>query len=101
MILVLALLGVRLTKLMIGDSEYYASLAQDLHERERTIKAQRGRILDPKRGRAGRQPHGLYHLGDSQSDRGCGRSDESSCRELETGRDSGTEKGGESFLYGN
>ena len=46
MILVLALLGVRLTKLMIGDSEYYASLAQDLHERERTIKAQRGRILD-------------------------------------------------------
>ena len=46
MILVLALLGVRLTKLMSGDSEYYASLAQDLHERERTIKAQRGRILD-------------------------------------------------------
>lgn len=46
MILVLVLLGVRLTKLMIGDSEYYASLAQDLHERERTIKAQRGRILD-------------------------------------------------------
>ena len=46
MILVLALLGVRLTKLMIGDSDYYASLAQDLHERERTIKAQRGRILD-------------------------------------------------------
>ena len=46
MILALTLLGVRLTKLMIGDSEYYASLAQDLHERERTIKAQRGRILD-------------------------------------------------------
>ena len=46
MILALTLLGIRLTKLMIGDSEYYASLAQDLHERERTIKAQRGRILD-------------------------------------------------------
>ena len=46
MILALVLLGVRLTKLMIGDSEYYASLAQDLHERERTIKAERGRILD-------------------------------------------------------
>ena len=46
MMLALVLLGVRLTKLMIGDSEYYASLAQDLHERERTIKAERGRILD-------------------------------------------------------
>lgn len=35
-----------LAKLMIGESAYYASLAQDLHERERTIKAARGRILD-------------------------------------------------------
>lgn len=44
--LVLCLLGGRLAHLMIGESEYYATLAQDLHEREREIKAARGRILD-------------------------------------------------------
>ncbi|MCD8335916.1 MAG: peptidoglycan glycosyltransferase, partial [Lachnospiraceae bacterium] len=36
----------RLAYLMIGKSEYYAALAEDLHERERPIKAARGRILD-------------------------------------------------------
>lgn len=40
------LLGVRLAKLMIVDSGYYATLAKDLHEREREIKAARGKILD-------------------------------------------------------
>ena len=39
-------LGVRLAHLMVADSEYYASLAEDLHERERDIKAARGKILD-------------------------------------------------------
>ena len=39
-------LGGRLGHLMVADSEYYAALAQDLHERERDIKAARGRILD-------------------------------------------------------
>ncbi|MFR3321204.1 MAG: hypothetical protein ACLTSZ_08710 [Lachnospiraceae bacterium] len=39
-------LGVRLGKLMLADSGYYAKLAEDLHERERPIKAARGRILD-------------------------------------------------------
>lgn len=42
----LTLLGVRLGKLMLADSGYYAKLAEDLHERERPIKAARGRILD-------------------------------------------------------
>ena len=36
----------RLAYLMITESEYYAELAEDLHEREREIKAARGRILD-------------------------------------------------------
>lgn len=39
-------LAARLASLMVVDSEYYATLAQDLHERERTIKAARGKILD-------------------------------------------------------
>jgi stage V sporulation protein D (sporulation-specific penicillin-binding protein) len=43
---VLCFLGVRLAQLMVVDSQYYASLAEDLHERERDIKAARGRILD-------------------------------------------------------
>ena len=35
-----------ITVVMVADSQYYADLAQDLHEREREIKAERGRILD-------------------------------------------------------
>ena len=45
-LLLLTLLGVRIGKLMLADSGYYAKLAEDLHERERPIKAARGRILD-------------------------------------------------------
>lgn len=36
----------RLFFLMINRSEYYSEMAEDLHQRERTIKAARGRILD-------------------------------------------------------
>ncbi|MBQ6889101.1 MAG: peptidoglycan glycosyltransferase [Lachnospiraceae bacterium] len=36
----------RLVYLMIWQSEYYMEKAADLHERERSIKAARGRILD-------------------------------------------------------
>jgi stage V sporulation protein D (sporulation-specific penicillin-binding protein) len=36
----------RLTHFMIFCSEHYAEAARELHERERTIKAARGRILD-------------------------------------------------------
>ena len=44
----LALLGLigRLVYLMVYRSEYYTKLADELHERERDIKAARGRILD-------------------------------------------------------
>lgn len=45
-LLALCFLGGRLAHLMVADSEYYASLAEDLHEREREIKAARGKILD-------------------------------------------------------
>lgn len=36
----------RLVYLMIAQSEYYSEKAEELHERERSIKAARGRILD-------------------------------------------------------
>lgn len=36
----------RLAYLMIFRSEYYSGKAEDLHQRERTIKAARGRIID-------------------------------------------------------
>ena len=36
----------RLVYLMIFDAEYYQELAEDLHEREREIKAARGEIVD-------------------------------------------------------
>jgi len=43
--LLLLLLG-RLIYLMIWRADHYSKLATDLHERERSIKAARGRILD-------------------------------------------------------
>ena len=43
--MILGLIG-RLVYLMIFDAEYYQKKAQDLHERERDIKAARGEILD-------------------------------------------------------
>lgn len=43
---VLVFLMGRLVYLMIYDAEYYQKKAEDLHERERDIKAARGEILD-------------------------------------------------------
>lgn len=43
---VLMFLGGRLVYLMVFCSEYYGQKAEDLHERERDIKAARGRIID-------------------------------------------------------
>ncbi len=45
LVAVLVLTG-RLVKLMVFESEYYQELADDLHERERSIKAARGKIID-------------------------------------------------------
>ncbi len=45
-LLVLSILIGRLVYLMIFCSEYYGQKAEDLHERERDIKAARGKIID-------------------------------------------------------
>lgn len=45
--LLLGLIG-RLVYLMVFRAEYYAEKAQELHEREREIKAARGRIIDAR-----------------------------------------------------
>ena len=45
-LLMMMVLGGRLIYLMVFESEYYQKLAKDLHERERSIKAARGRIID-------------------------------------------------------
>ena len=45
MMLLMGLIG-RLVYLMVFRSDYYAQKADDLHERERDIKAARGKILD-------------------------------------------------------
>ena len=44
--LVLILMAGRLVYLMVYCSEYYGKKAEDLHERERDIKAARGKIID-------------------------------------------------------
>ncbi len=45
--MLLVLIG-RLTYLMIFEADYYQKKAEELHERERTIKAARGEIVDAK-----------------------------------------------------
>lgn len=45
-VLLICMLAGRLCYLMVTCSEYYIQKAQELHERERKIKAARGRILD-------------------------------------------------------
>ena len=45
-LVIFAVLMVRLGYVMIFCSEYYMQRADDLHERERSIKASRGKILD-------------------------------------------------------
>lgn len=45
-VVILLLLGVRVGYLMLMCSDYYTARATDLHERERDIKAARGRIID-------------------------------------------------------
>ena len=44
--LAFCVLGIRLGYLMLARSEHYSELATELHERERSIKASRGKILD-------------------------------------------------------
>ena len=46
-VIILAL-GGRLVYLMVFDAKYYQKKAEDLHEREREIKAARGEILDAR-----------------------------------------------------
>ncbi len=46
-VIILALVG-RLVYLMVFDAQYYQKKAEELHEREREIKAARGEILDAK-----------------------------------------------------
>lgn len=45
-LLMMGVLVGRLVYLMVFEAEYYQELAKDLHERERSIKAARGRIID-------------------------------------------------------
>ena len=44
-LIILFLIG-RLVYLMVFDAEYYQKKAEELHERERDIKAARGEIVD-------------------------------------------------------
>lgn len=45
LLMILSLIG-RMVYLMVFDAEYYQKKAEDLHERERKIKAARGEIID-------------------------------------------------------
>ena len=45
-VLMFMILILRMSYIMISRSEYYKERADDLHERERTIKAERGLIYD-------------------------------------------------------
>ena len=62
---VLLLIGlvVRLVRLMVFEADYYQELAEDLHQRERSIKAARGQDTRSERHGAGLQPDRVYRVG--------------------------------------
>ena len=45
-LIIFTILAGRLVYLMVFQSDHYTEKAKELHERERSIKAARGRILD-------------------------------------------------------
>ena len=59
----------RLVYLMIFDAEYYQNMAEELHEREREIKAARGEIVDRNGVVLATKQDGVYDFGYSQSDK--------------------------------
>ena len=61
----------RLVYLMVFDAEYYQKRAEDLHKRERKIKAARGEIVDRNGSGRGEKAsgEGLFH-GKSKNQRG-------------------------------
>ena len=72
--LVLTFLVGRLVYLMIFCSEYYGKKAEDLHERERNIKAARGEIVDCNGVVLAEKQDRLYNFSDTQSDQRTGKS---------------------------
>ena len=58
----------RLVYLMVFDAEYYQKRAEDLHKRERKIKAARGEIVD--RNGVVLAKNSVYDFCDPQSDQG-------------------------------
>ena len=66
----------RLVYLMVWGSVYYGEKAQDIHERERSIKAARGNIYD-RNGVMLASNRTVCTISDPQSDRGCGTGDSS------------------------
>ena len=72
----------RLGYLMLLRADYYSEKAQDLHERERSIKAARGKILDCN-GKVLADNKTVYDFCDPQSDQRAGKSDR--CADRRTG----------------
>lgn len=61
----------RLGYLMVFRSAHYTALAKELHERERSIKAARGRICDRNGVVIADNRDGLHRFRDSQPDHRC------------------------------
>ena len=81
--LLLGLVG-RLLYLMGAQSEYYSKKADDLHERERDIKAARGKILDIN-GNILADNRTVYRIGDTQPDERSGKSNSGTCQRTDHG----------------
>ena len=78
LLMILCLIG-RLIYLMGFRSDYYYEKAEDLHERERDIKAARGEIVDAK-GKVLAANKTVCTISVIQSDKRAGKSDRSSDR---------------------
>lgn len=61
--------------LMIARSDHYSKMADELHKRERTIKAARGEIVDRNGTVIAANRDGLHRVRDPQSGDGAGEGD--------------------------
>lgn len=80
--------------LMIARSDHYSKMADELHKRERTIKAARGEIVDRNGTVIAANRDGLHRVRDPQSGDGAGRGHPQSVRNPGDGGGRSPEKSG-------
>lgn len=98
LVMLIGLAG-RLVWLMVFEADYYQQLATDLHERERSIKAARGRILDRNGEVLADNRTVCTIFRDSQPDRRSGSGDSNAGKRTGTAGGDRSETGGKGEFH--